>query len=262
MRVLKRARARQLLGEGWTGVAAAQAAGLSERTVRQVRGRYGREGLDAALRERPRPGRERRFTPGQASAVVALVCSNPPEGYARWPLKLLVREVVGRGIVPRVGGETVRELLKRHDLKPWREKRWCVPKLDAQYVQRMEDVLRLYEKPFSRREPVVCFDERPVQLLDSKRDVLPMHAGAVARRDYEYVRCVTANLFCAVEPRAGRHFVKATRSRKAADFAEAVRGLAHRYPNARKIHLVLDNLNVHTRFSLTRRFGWRQGLRL
>ncbi|WP_442872362.1 helix-turn-helix domain-containing protein [Corallococcus sp. NCRR] len=123
VRVLKRARALQLLGEGWTGVAAAEAAGLSERTVRQVRGRYRREGLDAALQERPRPGRQRRFTPGQASQVVALVCSSPPEGYARWTLSLLVREVVGRGIVPHVGMETVRELLQRHDLKPWREKK-------------------------------------------------------------------------------------------------------------------------------------------
>ncbi|WP_223744255.1 IS630 family transposase [Corallococcus sp. AS-1-12] len=135
-----------------------------------------------------------------------------------------------------------------------------MPSLDAQYVQRMEDVLALYEKPFSRREPVICFDERPVQLLDSKRDMLPMHSGAIARRDFEYVRCGTTNLFCAVEPRTGRHFVKATRCRKA--FAEAVRDLARRYPNARKIHLVLDNLNIHTRFSLTRRFGWKEGLRL
>ncbi|RKI51228.1 helix-turn-helix domain-containing protein, partial [Corallococcus sp. AB049A] len=121
VRVLKRARALQLLGEGWTGVAAAEAAGLSERTVRQVRGRYRREGFDAALQERPRPGRQRRFTPGQASQVVALVCSSPPQGHARWTLSLLVREVVGRGIVPQVGMETVRELLQRHDLKPWRE---------------------------------------------------------------------------------------------------------------------------------------------
>ncbi|NOK09785.1 IS630 family transposase [Corallococcus exercitus] len=230
VRVLKRARALQLLGEGWTGVAAAEAAGLSERTVRHVRGRYRCEGLEAALREKPRPGRQRRSTPSQ---VVALVCSNPPQGYGRWTLSLLVREVVGRGIVPQVGMETVRELIKRHDLKPWREKRWCVPQLDAQYVQRMEDVLDLYEKPFTRREPVVCFDERLVQLLDSKRDVRPMHPGAVTRRDFEYVRCGTANLFCAVEPRTGRHFVKATRCRKAADFAQAVRDLARRYPNAR-----------------------------
>ncbi|RKH38882.1 helix-turn-helix domain-containing protein [Corallococcus sp. AB050B] len=54
----------QLLGEGWTGVAAPEAAGLSERTVRQVRTRYKREGLDTALQQRPRPGREQRFTPG------------------------------------------------------------------------------------------------------------------------------------------------------------------------------------------------------
>ncbi|XXF78978.1 helix-turn-helix domain-containing protein [Myxococcaceae bacterium GXIMD 01537] len=122
VRVLKRARVLQLLHEGWTMVGAAKAAGVAENTARLVRRRYMEEGLQASLHERPRPGRERRFTPRQASEVVALVCSSPPEGHARWTMRLLVSEVVRRGIGPRVGKETMRELLLRHDLKPWREK--------------------------------------------------------------------------------------------------------------------------------------------
>jgi hypothetical protein len=126
----------------------------------------------------------------------------------------------------------------------------------------MEDVLQLYEKPYSAREPVVCFDERPVQLLDSKRGPQPMSPGKPMRTDYEYVRCGSANLFCAVEPKAGWHFVKATLCRKAPDFAEALNDIARHYATARRIHLVLDNLNTHSPVSLTRRFGWREGMRL
>jgi transposase len=122
VRVVKRARVLQLLHEGWTLAGTARAAGVAENTARLVRRRYLEQGLEAALHERPRPGRQQRFTPSQASQVVALVCSNAPEGYARWTLRLLVREVERRSLVPHVGKETVRQLLRRHDLKPWREK--------------------------------------------------------------------------------------------------------------------------------------------
>jgi hypothetical protein len=137
-----------------------------------------------------------------------------------------------------------------------------MPRLDAQYVERMEDVLSLYEKPLSSTEPVVCFDERPVQLLGWHRQGTPMRRGRPARFDYEYERCGSANLFCAVEPKAGWHWVKATRCRKADDFAHALRDVAAHYPQARRIHLVFDNLSTHSPFSLTRTFGWRCGQRL
>src|SRR5689334_14720985 len=114
---------------------------------------------------------------------------------------------------------------------------WCVPKLDAEYVERMEDVLNLYERPHNPQEPVVCLDERPVQLLDSKRRTAPMAPGKEERQDYEYVRCGTANIFCAVEPLAGRHLTKATSNRNSAAFAEMLRDIADSYKRASKIHL-------------------------
>ena len=77
---------------------------------------------------------------------------------------------------------------------------WCVAKLDQQYIARMEDVLKTYEKPLSKSEPVVCVDEKPVVLHEDTRPLIPMHSGHIARRDYEYKRCGTANVFCGVEP--------------------------------------------------------------
>ncbi len=90
---------------------------------------------------------------------------------------------------------------------------WCVAQLDEAYIERMEDVLKRYEKPLSARAPVVCLDEKPVVLHADTRPSVPMSPGHAARRDYEYKRCGTANVFCAVEPKAGRHFTKVTPTR-------------------------------------------------
>jgi transposase len=136
---------------------------------------------------------------------------------------------------------------------------WCVANLDEEYIRRMEDVLVLYEKPLSEEEPVVCVDEKPVVLHRDIRAPLPARPGDLARRDYEYKRSGTANVFCGVEPKAGRHFPKPTPNRSAAEFADYLVEIVARYPQARTIHLVLDNLNTHGRKSLTQRYGEKLG---
>ena len=98
------------------------AVGVGEATARRVRARYEAEGLFAALYDRPRPGGERLLTARQETKIVAMVCGSPPEGRARWTVRLTAQEAVSRGIVSEVGRETVRLLLRDHHLKPWREK--------------------------------------------------------------------------------------------------------------------------------------------
>jgi transposase len=136
---------------------------------------------------------------------------------------------------------------------------WCVAQLDEAYIERMEDVLKRYEKPLSARAPVVCLDEKPVVLHADTRPSVPMSPGHAARRDYEYKRCGTANVFCAVEPKAGRHFTKVTPTRASPDFAEFLLDIAAAYSAADTIHLVLDNLSTHTRKAVTDWFGKRDG---
>ena len=138
---------------------------------------------------------------------------------------------------------------------------WCVPKLDDEYVERMEDVLKLYERPYDASEPVVCLDEKPVQLLDDVRESVRAR-GCILRRDYEYRRCGTANLFCGVEPLGGRHFIKATKTRDRFEFAKMLRDIADAYPDAQLIHLVLDNLSTHSKSSLVAAFGEGEADRL
>jgi hypothetical protein len=148
--------------------------------------------------------------------------------------------------------------LKSHDLNPWREKMWWVATLDQEFVH-MENVLRIYEKPLSERQPVVCVDEKPVVLHEDTRPSIPIQPGQVARRDYEYKRCGTANVFCGVEPKAGVHFTQAAPERSSAEFAEFILPIAEHYPTADTIHLVLDNLCSHSRKALVDRFGEQAG---
>ena len=136
---------------------------------------------------------------------------------------------------------------------------WCIADLDAEYVRKMEDVLAVYEKPYRAAEPVVCLDEKPVSLHADLRMPLPARPGQVAKRDNEYKRCGTANVFCAVEPKAGKHFTFPTANRTAGQFAQVVRAVAEHYPEAQTIHLVMDNLNIHGCKSLTDLYGEPRG---
>jgi hypothetical protein len=132
---------------------------------------------------------------------------------------------------------------------------WCVADLNEDYIDRMEDVLGTYERPYDAAQPVVCLDEKPVTLHADVRPPALARPGREARRDNEYERCGTANVFCAVEPKAGRHFTFPTPDRSGFQFAQVLFHLALQYPKAETIHLVMDNLSSHRQKSLTDLFG-------
>jgi len=136
---------------------------------------------------------------------------------------------------------------------------WCVPELNDEYIAKMEDVLKTYERRYNPRSPVVCLDEKPITLHADVRPSTAAVPGREARRDNEYQRRGTANVFCAVEPKAGRHFTFPTADRAAFQFAKVLFHLAMEYPQAKTIHLVMDNLNIHSRKSLTDFYGPKMG---
>ena len=109
----------------------------------------------------------------------------------------------------------------------------------------MEHVLDTYEKPYDPRRPVVCFDERPCQLLGDILMPIPMKPGCVERQDYHYERHGTCVVLMAIEPLAGQRIVKVTEQKTKKDYAEFMKDLAARYSDADKIVLVQDNLNTH-----------------
>ena len=125
---------------------------------------------------------------------------------------------------------------------------WCIGALTEEYRHRMYALLELYARPLSATEPVICIDEKSLQLIGHSRAPLPMTEGAPAKQDYEYKRNGTTNLFVAVEPKAGQRVVSVTEHRGKIDFVAFVGELLTRtYANARRVHLVLDNLNTHFR---------------
>jgi transposase len=107
------------------GVSAPRIAGfipLTPQAIRKVGHRYVEGGLDRALYEKERPGAAALLEDSQKQRIVAMVCAGPPEGHARWTVRLVAEHAVKKRLVPRVGRETIRVLLLSHDLKPWREK--------------------------------------------------------------------------------------------------------------------------------------------
>jgi hypothetical protein len=123
---------------------------------------------------------------------------------------------------------------------------WCIAKLTREYRRRMYKILDLYQLPYDPAKPMVCIDEKSKQLISDTRKPIKMRAGKVQKIDYEYKRNGTRNIFVAVEPKAGAHFIKVTRKRTKNDFAKFVEELIEtKYKTAGRIQLVVDNLNTH-----------------
>jgi len=122
VRVVLRALALSQLAAGVAAAQVAQRVPLTAKAIRELAHRYRRGGLDRALYDKQRPGASQILDASQKQRIVAMVCSQPPQGRARWTVRLVAKEAVRRNLVPRVGRETIRVLLESHDLKPWREK--------------------------------------------------------------------------------------------------------------------------------------------
>jgi len=122
VRVVLRALALLQLAEDVSAPQVARTLPLTSQAIRRLGHRYQKAGLEGALYEKQRPGAAAVLDSGQKQRIIAMVCADPPEGRARWTVRLVAEEAVKRKLVPRVGRETVRILLLHHDLKPWREK--------------------------------------------------------------------------------------------------------------------------------------------
>jgi transposase len=246
-RTLKRAQILLAADAGMPDETMAQSLGVGSSTVYRTKRRFVEGNLKRALSEEPRPGAKRKLTGPEEALLVATACSRPPEGRARWTLELLAGEMVRLTAHESLSRETVRRRLAENELKPWREKMWCVPKVDGEYVARMEDVLDLYAELPDPARPVVCLDESPVQLIGEVREPIPAAPGQIERVDYEYRRCGTLNLFVVMDVHRPWRKVTVTEQRTAQDYAERLRELVDvDFPDAACIRVVQDNLSTHT----------------
>jgi hypothetical protein len=131
---------------------------------------------------------------------------------------------------------------------PWKVKGWVIPlKKNAEFVVNMERVLDVYKKPYDEKNPEVCMDESPKQLISSTKSVIPMKTGQEQSIDYEYIRHGVVNIFMANEPLLGRRLVEVTQRKTKGVWARFVKRIADElYPDAKEITLVMDNFNTHT----------------
>jgi len=255
VRKLKRAQILLATDAGSSDEMIARHVGVGTSTVYRTKQQFVEDDLERALSEAPRPGRPRKLSASDESLLVALACSSPPEGRARWTLDLLAGEVVRLTTHKALSGDTVGRRLSEMDLKPWLRKMWCVPKINGEYVARMEDVLDLYAQAPEPARPVVCFDETPRQLIGEARVPVPSEPGKPARVDYEYVRNGTANVFMFIDVNRPWRHAKVTDRRTCVDFAECMRDLVDvHYPEAERIRVVLDNLSAHSAGALYQAF--------
>ena len=133
---------------------------------------------------------------------------------------------------------------------------WCIPpKENAEFVAAMEDILDIYEKPYTHSLSVVCIDEKPYQCLGETCEPLPMRPGDTQKIDSEYIYKGTCSIFIFTEPLRGWRYSHVRETRTAVDWAEEIKYLLTEcYPDNEKIILVMDNLNTHVIGSLYKRY--------
>ena len=262
-RKLKRAQILLAADAGCSDEEIARTVAVGGSTVYRTKRRFVEGNLERALSEDPRPGAERKLTGKEEALLVATACANPPEGRARWTLELLADAMVKLTEHESLSGETVRRRLAENGLKPWRKDMWCIPKVDGEYVARMEDVLDLYAEAPDPNRPVVCFDESPVQLIGEVRQPIPAEPGQLERYDYEYRRNGTVNLFVCIDVHRPWRKVKVTERRAAEDYAQCMRELVDvHYPDAACIRVVQDNLSTHSAGALYEAFAPAEARRI
>jgi transposase len=262
-RKLKRAQILLAADAGQSDEAIAASVQVGTSTVFRTKRRFVEGNVELALAEATRPGSRRKLSIKEEALLVATACSDPPAGRARWTLQLLAGAMVELTEHDALSDETVRRRLTENKLKPWQKKMWCIPKVDAEFVARMEDVLDLFAEAPNEKRPVVSFDETPRQLIGEERVPVAAKPGKVARFDYEYVRNGTANVFMFVDAHHPWRHAKVTDHRGNLDFAECMRDLVDEHFSAADcIRVVLDNLSTHKPASLYEAFPPEEARRI
>ena len=218
-------------GPGWSDSKIIVALDTSASMLYRVRKQLVEEGFEMVLsrKQRATPAVARIFDGEKEAKLIALACSKPPKGRARWTLRLLENKVVELGIVDRASDSTIHR----------------------------------YTRPHDPERVLVCLDETSKQLIAETRLPIPMKPGQAARIDYEYERNGTANLFMLFAPLEGWRHIKVTDRHTAIDYAHVLKDLADvHFPHKTAIVLVQDNLNIHSKASLYEAFPPAEARRL
>jgi len=234
---------------------------ISPNTVNAVKKTYTESGLEAALERKTRisPPHASKITGEFEAQVIATALSPAPQGRANWTLRLLAEHCMEKQYILEISHTAIGDMLNTNEVKPHLSKYWCIPKgNDANFVAHMENVLGIYQRPYNPKIPVLCMDEKPVQLLGEVYERLtakPLRTdpdtglvkpGELEKIDYQYERCGVASIFVFCEPLKGWRYLKALETRKKGDFAMMIKEISDTfYSDVDKIILISDNLNTH-----------------
>ena len=242
---------------GLTDEEVARSLEIASATVERIRRHCVEEGIEAALGRKEQQRRRPKKLDGAAEAhLIALACGEPPEGRARWTLRLLAGPAGGvRDSGEHPPGDGAQDA-KKNELKPWLKECWCIPpEGSSDFVCAMEDVLEVYHRPYEDNEVLVCLDETSKQQVKETRLPRPPRPGSAVAYDYEYERNGVSNLFMLFAPLEGWRRVGVTDRRTKVDWAHQVKKLVDEdYPDKDRIVLVMDNLNTHHPASLYEAF--------
>ena len=253
-------------GKNLTHKQIAMQLGVAPSTVYLTVKRYAEESsIDTVLTFKHDPTSDdvkRKIDGREEAKLVRLACTKPPESQSRWTIRSLT-EASAKILKHPVSRSTVHRVLKNNKIRPHKNEYYCLPPDDEadpdirrKFTECMENVISVYERTYDPDYPVWCMDEKSLQLLADVRPELPAAPGRLRRLDGEYKRNGTAVLLVYVEPLTGRTYVSTRKRRTTDDWAETVYHLLTVVcPEAKKVTLVLDNLNTHNISSLYKRFS-------
>jgi transposase len=250
-------RARIVLGaaDGQRNVDIARSVGVCTDVASKWRKRFSVEGL-GGLRDRPRPGRPRRFGDEVVAGIKAMACEPPTERdvpLTRWSSQELVAQAKSEGLVATISSSTVRRWLHAAAIKPWRYRSWIFPR-DPDFAAKAARVLDLYARVFDgvsleADEFVISADEKSqLQALRRRHRDQPTAAGQIRRVEFEYARGGTLAYMGAYDVHAARlfgHVAEKTGIQPFMALVDRVMG-AEPYRSARRVFWVVDNGSSHS----------------
>jgi len=140
---------------------------------------------------------------------------------------------------------------------------WCIAEIDAEYRNRMYRILKLYCEDYNPEHPIICFDEKQKYFISDLKEKIPMNPGVYEKYDYTYKVRGSANIFVAVDFNGGKRDIMVTDRRTKKDFAMYIKHLVDNvFPNAKKLRIIMDNLNTHTYTAILETFEFHEAVRL
>jgi transposase len=249
--VVRRARAILLLADGHSSVSTAEKVGLSVRHTRKWGHRFLQQGV-AGLEDRPRPGPQRKFSPGIAFHLVKMACEMPDlrgRSLSQWDCTELARQLEAEGVVDSISAQSVRRILMSHRLKPWRHHLWLSPKVarDAAFAEAVRNLSDLYSRPLTPHEVVLCVDEKTnLQPRTRRVKTLPPEPGRPMLVEHEYERKGALHLFGAFDTRTGKVYHCTGERKRQIEFLALLEILDREFdPSVTAIHIVADNIRMH-----------------